>query len=71
MTISRRRRNNKQTPFYAFKEGRVYAANRKARRIARSKKVVVLEGDNGLTNTQSAATLNQGEANANDDIQGV
>jgi hypothetical protein len=55
MMKSRRRRNNKQTPFYAFTEdGKVYAGNRKARRIAYSQKAIV---KNQSPPTQAPATV--------------
>lgn len=70
MVMPRKRRNSKQQPFYAFRDGKVYAANRKARRTAQANKVVVLEG-NTLTNNQNADTLNVGEANASNDSESL
>lgn len=41
---AKRRRHNKQTPFYAITEdGKVYAANRKARRTAYAQNAIVKE----------------------------
>lgn len=60
---SKRRRHNKQTPFYAITEdGKVYAANRKARRAAYSQNAIVKAESKPVT---------QGEQNGNDNSSSV
>lgn len=78
---ARRRRNNKQTPFYAFTEdGKVYAGNRKAKRIARAQRALVPPSSktevtvNPLTETETAFSgfsVTQEETDGNDNSSSV
>lgn len=66
MVMPKRKRHNKQQAFYATRDGKVYAANRKARRAAISNKIVVKE-ETTLTNNPVDDTLSQGVNNASND----
>lgn len=83
---SKRRRHNKQTPFYAFSEdGKIYAANRKARRIAYAQKAVVKNPSPSAKETPvitealpfdevgitSGFAVTEGEENGNDNSSSI
>jgi len=69
MVMPRKRRNSKQSPFYAFNDGKVYAANRKARRISAAKRVLVKQ--NNLTELENEPKIIEGESNDNSDTQSI